>query len=235
MYISCMYNQNLICCDILQTFAAFSYIVTFWYKSQTEYISVTLHYCIIMQQKDVYVYCNASMTLFKVFNWSPMYFPYTNVNHLMREYLGSQWKIMCVFFSLQWRQNGRDSVSNHQPRECLLSRLIRHISKKTSKLRVTGLCVGNSPGPMNSPHEGPVARKMFPFDDVIMLWTKWSALHHVDVWQHQYKPGLTHWGRDKMVAVSQTTLSNAFSWMKMSEFRLRLHLSLFLRVQLTII
>ena len=41
-------------------------------------------------------------------------------------------------------------------------------SKKTSKLRVTGLCVGNSPGPVNSPHKGPVTRKMFPFDDVIM-------------------------------------------------------------------
>ena len=41
-------------------------------------------------------------------------------------------------------------------------------SKKTSKLRVTGLCVGNSPGPVNSPHKWPVTRKMFPFDDVIM-------------------------------------------------------------------
>ena len=29
---------------------------------------------------------------------------------------------------------------------------------------------------------------------------------------------LTHWGRDKMAAVSQTTLSNTFSWMKMLEF-----------------
>ena len=35
------------------------------------------------------------------------------------------------------------------------------------------------------------------------------------------KPILTHWGQDKMAAVSQTTLSNAFSWMKMLEFRLR--------------
>ena len=26
---------------------------------------------------------------------------------------------------------------------------------------------------------------------------------------------LTHWGQDKMAAVSQTTLSNAFSWMKL--------------------
>ena len=25
---------------------------------------------------------------------------------------------------------------------------------------------GNSPGPVNSPHKGPVTRKMFPFDDV---------------------------------------------------------------------
>ena len=30
------------------------------------------------------------------------------------------------------------------------------------------LCVGNSPGPVNSPHKWPVTRKMFPFDDVIM-------------------------------------------------------------------
>ena len=27
--------------------------------------------------------------------------------------------------------------------------------------------------PVNSPHKGPVTRKMFPFDDVIMLWRFW--------------------------------------------------------------
>ena len=48
--------------------------------------------------------------------------------------------------SLRWRHNERDSVSNHQPHDCLLNRLFRRRSKKTSKLRVTGLCVGNSPG-----------------------------------------------------------------------------------------
>ena len=42
---------------------------------------------------------------------------------------------------LQWRHTVHDGVSNHQPRGCLLNRLFRHISKKTSKLRVTGpLC-----------------------------------------------------------------------------------------------
>ena len=45
---------------------------------------------------------------------------------------------------------------------------------------------------------------------------------------------LTHWGRDKMAAISHTTFSNAFSWMKMYEFRLRYHWSLFLWVQSTI-
>ena len=48
--------------------------------------------------------------------------------------------------SLQWRHNGRDSVSNHQPHHCLLNRLFKRRPKKTSKLRVTGLCAGNSPG-----------------------------------------------------------------------------------------
>ena len=72
--------------------------------------------------------------------------------------------------SLHWRHNDHGSVSNHQPHGCLLNRLFRHTSKKTSKLRVTGLFAGNSPGLVNSPHKGPVTRKMFPFDDVIMDW-----------------------------------------------------------------
>ena len=78
--------------------------------------------------------------------------------------LGAFWT-----FALHWRHNDYDGVSNHQPHCCLLNRLFRRSSKKTSKLRVTGLCVGNSPGPVNSPHKGPVTRKMFPFDDVIMV------------------------------------------------------------------
>ena len=75
---------------------------------------------------------------------------------------------LSVFFALHWCHNDHDGVSNHQPHGCLLNRLFKRRSKKTSKLRVTGLCVGNSPGPVNSPHKGPVTRKMFPFDDVIM-------------------------------------------------------------------
>ena len=51
-----------------------------------------------------------------------------------------------LILSLQWRHNGRDGVSNHQPRDCLLNHLFGCRSKKTSKLRLTGLCAGNSLG-----------------------------------------------------------------------------------------
>ena len=47
--------------------------------------------------------------------------------------------------STQWRHNERNGVSINQPRDCLLSRLFWRRSKKISKLRVTGLCEGNSP------------------------------------------------------------------------------------------
>ena len=89
---------------------------------------------------------------------------------------GFQTKAMDIYraqamITLQWCHNGRHSISNHQPLHCLLNSLFRRRSKKTSKLCVTGLCAGNSPVTVNSPHKWPVTRKMFPFDDVIMsIW-----------------------------------------------------------------
>ena len=90
-----------------------------------------------------------------------------------------EWKRMNFdwkFTALLWRHHGHNSVSNHQPYDCLLRRLFRRRSKQTSKLRVTGLCAGNSPGPVNFPHKWPVTRKMFPFDDVIMGMFRWVLL-----------------------------------------------------------
>ena len=63
--------------------------------------------------------------------------------------------------TLYWRHNDHDGVSNHQPHGCLLNRLFRRRSKTTSKLRVTDLCVGNSQGPVNSPHKGQLRGKCF--------------------------------------------------------------------------
>ena len=45
---------------------------------------------------------------------------------------------------------------------------------------------------------------------------------------------ITHWSRDKTAAISQTTFSNAFSWIRVIEFRLKCHWGLFQRVQPTI-
>ena len=49
-----------------------------------------------------------------------------------------------LIVTLQWRHNERDGVSDHQTHDSLLNRLFRRRSKKTSKLRVTDLCVRNS-------------------------------------------------------------------------------------------
>ena len=48
-------------------------------------------------------------------------------------------------WTLQWRHNVHDGVSNHRRIDGLLNRLLRSTSKKTSSLCVTGLCEGNSP------------------------------------------------------------------------------------------
>ena len=80
--------------------------------------------------------------------------------------------------SLQWRHNERDVDSNHQPYDCLLMRLFRHKSKKTSTLCVTGLREGNSPVTGEFPTQRAGTRKIFPFDDVIMNGGISLALSH---------------------------------------------------------
>ena len=45
----------------------------------------------------------------------------------------------------QWRHDERDGVSNQRRLDCLLNRFSRHRSKKTAKLRATGLYEGNPP------------------------------------------------------------------------------------------
>ena len=68
-----------------------------------------------------------------------------------------------------WRHNERGSISNHRHLDCLLNHLLRSWSKKTSKLRFTGLCEGNSPLIGEFPAQRASKKKMFQFDDVTML------------------------------------------------------------------
>ena len=69
--------------------------------------------------------------------------------------------------SLQWRHNGRDGVSNHQPHDCLFGRK----SKKISKLRVTGIYAGNSPV------TGEFPAQMASNSENVSIWWR----HHVQV------------------------------------------------------
>ena len=98
----------------------------------------------------------------------------------MCDELPSFFALFVLHGPFQWSHNGNDGVSNHQPHQCLLNCLFGRRSKKTSKLHVTGLCVGNSPGPGNSQHKWPVTRKMFPFDDVNMLLN--LSAHQITAW-----------------------------------------------------
>ena len=70
--------------------------------------------------------------------------------------------------TLRWRHNDHAGVSNHQPHGCLLNRLFRRKSKKTSKLRVTGLCAGNSPG------TGEFPAQMASYAESVSIWWR----HH---------------------------------------------------------
>ena len=73
-----------------------------------------------------------------------------------------------VHAALRWRHNGSDSVSNHQPRDCLPNRLFRRRWKKASKLRDTGLCAGNSPG------TGEFPTQMASYAENLSIWWR----HH---------------------------------------------------------
>ena len=95
--------------------------------------------------------------------------------------------IRLCFSETLYKLYGRDGVSNHQPRDCLRSRLIRYRSKKTPKLGVLGLRAGNSQGiqrsPVNSPQIWPITRNIFPFDDVIIG----SRTQHIILLQQCFK------------------------------------------------
>ena len=88
------------------------------------------------------------------------------------------WVVSYFPNSLQWRHTERNGVSNHQPHDCLLNRLFRRRSKKTSKLRVTGLCVGNSP--VNSEFPAQMASNA----ENVSIWWR----HHVTTVLYKMKP-----------------------------------------------
>ena len=100
------------------------------------------------------------------------------------------WVKQCFFLPLRWRHNDHADVSNHQPHGCLLNRLFRRKSKKTSKLRVTGHCAGNSPG------TGEFPAQMASYAENISIWWRHHAiwpLSELKLTWHMPQLGLNKW------------------------------------------
>ena len=70
--------------------------------------------------------------------------------------------------SLQWRHNECDGISNQWCLNCLLNVWSGTDQRKHQSPVSLAFVRGNHWWPVNSPHKGPVTRKMFPFDVVIM-------------------------------------------------------------------
>ena len=72
--------------------------------------------------------------------------------------------------ALQWHHNERDGISNHQRLDCLQNHLFRRRSKEHQPSASLAFVRGIHRWPVNSPHKGPVTRKIFPFDEVIVRY-----------------------------------------------------------------
>ena len=74
-----------------------------------------------------------------------------------------------TLFALKWRHNEPDGVSNHQAHDCLLNRYSGADQRKNETSASLAFVRGIHRWPVNSPHKGPVTRKRFQFEDVIMV------------------------------------------------------------------
>ena len=90
--------------------------------------------------------------------------------------------------TLQWRHNGCDCVSKHQPCDYLLNCLFRHRSNKTSKLHVTGLCVWNSEVTGEFP-----AQKASNAENVSIWWRHHDQQYNVCPLRYQMTVSYSYW------------------------------------------
>ena len=71
-------------------------------------------------------------------------------------------------WTLQWRYHECDGVSNHLRFDCLLDRFSIADQRRHQRSSALAFVRGIQRWPVDSPHKGPVTRKLFSFDDVIM-------------------------------------------------------------------
>ena len=75
----------------------------------------------------------------------------------------------------------------------------------------------------------------FPWQPCSVIWCYVNETNDWHFYEGSNRLILTHWGWDKMANIWQTTISNAFSWKKTSEFKKKWnHWNVFFGVKLTI-
>ena len=108
----------------------------------------------------------------------------------------NSYSIVVLVFHQQFYQLNLNFITMTQT--SLLNRLFRRRSKKTSKLRVTGLCAGNSPG------TGEFPAQMASYAENVSIW--WC--HHVDV-----NLFCSHPNSDKVIGTKVCSLLDSYAGM----------------------
>ena len=138
------------------------------------------------------------------FYWSGLY--YRKESHSaslnQTDYHYFPTKCVCAMHTrIHYSNNECNGVSNHRRLDCLLNCLFMRRSKRTSKLRVTGLCEGNLP----VLGEFPAVTGEFPSQrasnaETVSIW--WRHLEYI-FWINSHD---NHWVHRTKNAYNQNTL-----------------------------
>ena len=104
-------------------------------------------------------------------------------------------------YSLQCRHNEYEDVSNHQRPDCLPNLLFSRRSKITSKLRITGLCEGNSP----VTGEFPAQRASIA--ENVSIWWRHHVNRQMGEWVIQSKQSVNQYWLDSRDVIMSAIVS----------------------------
>ena len=213
---------KMICMSI---FVCLLLILSLWVNIELIQLLHMDMYIYILKNQVKFHIMMKQLQLYSAFNWWNKHdFAYklsiflTHLGH----YLNQCWNIVnwTLRNKLQWKFNRNSNIFIH---ENAIERVVCKIAAILSRPQCVNLV-------QCQPHKWrkcTVAKSS-------SCQAKWCLMYSLCQCLSFYGCCLTHWGQDKIAAVSQTTFSNAFSWMKMVEFRLKFHWNLFLRVLWTI-
>ena len=144
--------------------------VSIWWRHHADFTEVGKHcWSLFSTREDFNYLCHLSV---KIWSKIQIYFMFPRINSAR---LG-------LIYPLQWRHNGCDAIASQITGVSIVCSVVcsdaehRHYQSSVSLAFMRMI----HRWPVDSPRKGPVTRKMYPFDDVIMLpisavgWSTWS-------------------------------------------------------------